>query len=94
MWRIGGILMLLAGAISAQEIPCPVVKTVPIVDGASDDAVWARTTATAIETRDRLHPNYTEHWTGPEDLSARIRAVRTDTDLYLLFGSCCRSTTA
>ncbi|MHC4940989.1 MAG: sigma 54-interacting transcriptional regulator [Planctomycetota bacterium] len=84
MWRIGGILLLLVVAIRAQEIGCPLVDTPPKVDGKADEEAWKLATPTAIETRDRVHPAYTEKWSGPDDLSAQVRAVRSNVDLFLL----------
>jgi hypothetical protein len=92
MWRIGGLFLalgfLLGGVAEGQEpqkaVACPAVETAPRVDGRGDDEAWQSAVASAINDADHIHPNYREKWTGPGDLSAVVRAVRTATDLFLL----------
>jgi len=97
VWRIGGILLLLWVPVTAQTpglptgppigplVHCPLVAGPPRVDGRSDDSAWRGVEPYSIDSRDQIHPKYRESWSGPDDLSAHVRAVRTRTDLYLLF---------
>jgi len=89
VWRIGVILLLIWVPALAQTsdpvVRCPRVPTPPRIDGRADDSAWEGVEPHTIDSREQIHPNYRELWGGPDDLSARVRAVRTRTDLYLLF---------
>ncbi|MHC4955290.1 MAG: sigma 54-interacting transcriptional regulator [Planctomycetota bacterium] len=92
MARIGGIvglLLALAGGARAEEreapIPCPTAEIAPRIDGLADDAAWQDAAPSTLGRVEQIHPEYRSAWTGPEDLSGVVRAVRTPTDLYLLF---------
>lgn len=96
MWRIGEKLFALGFLLSSlcwadkpgdtprQILPCPTVQVAPRVDGRADDGAWQGLTGLTVDQLEHLHPNYREKWTGPDDLSATLRAVCTKTDLFLL----------
>ena len=88
MWRIGGILLLLLVPSWAQEQTVwtarPLSGSVPRIDGSGTDEAWQGIEPGVLATREQIHPNYREQWSGPADLSARVRAAYTRSDLYLL----------
>ena len=94
MWRIGGILLLLLAPSWAQERTVwterpaltarPLSGNVPRIDGSGTDDAWRGIEPGVLGTREQIHPNYREQWSGPADLSGRVRAAYTRSDLYLL----------
>ena len=86
MWRIGGILLLLLLPVFGQDA----VKAraldgaLPTIDGRATDLAWRGIEPARLEKIEQIHPNYRADWSGPADLSGRVRAAYTDTDLYLL----------
>ncbi len=65
------------------ELVCQRAPSAPRVDGRLDEADWGNAPALRIGSKAHLHPAYSAEWSGPEDLSATVRALLTDRDLYL-----------
>jgi len=87
---LGLLLLFAVGPVRAEEHPgpvldCPRAPSAPVVDGKLDDAAWEDARAGVLTRREQLDPNYREAWTGPADLSARVRALRRGGHLYLGF---------
>jgi len=75
MRSCGGILLILAAAVSAQEIRCPTTEQAIRIDGLLDEKAWRQGPPPAnIFESGHIHPNYRSKWKGPKDLSARIYA--------------------
>ncbi|MEM8882947.1 MAG: sigma 54-interacting transcriptional regulator [Planctomycetota bacterium] len=79
------MILALAGPLAAQPVDCPLVGEPPRIDGSAADPCWQKAQPRSLGRTDQVHPNYRAKWDGPEDLSGTVRAVRTQTDLYLLF---------
>ena len=86
-----GLLLLFGdGPVRAEENPgpvldCPRAHSALSVDGKLDEAAWEDARSGVLNRREQLDPNYREAWTGPADLSARVRALRRGGHLYLGF---------
>jgi len=87
-----GVILLLAAAAAAQPSTGPLVRCAtvrgaapPRIDGELNEEVWGAAPAQVIDGRDHIHPGYREAWSGPDDLSGRVRALLVDEHLYLAF---------
>jgi DNA-binding NtrC family response regulator/HAMP domain-containing protein len=87
-----GVILLLAAAAAAQPKTGPVVRCVtvrdaapPRIDGELNEKIWDAAPPQVIDGRDHIHPSYREAWSGPEDLSGRVRALLFKEHLYLGF---------
>ena len=83
-------VLVLGAALWAQESPAVVLRCgraaePVVVDGSLDDSAWLTAPVSTMDRREQLHPGYAAAWTGPDDLSARVRAVLSHSHLYLAF---------
>ncbi|MHC4223737.1 MAG: sugar-binding protein, partial [Planctomycetota bacterium] len=64
-------------------VSCPRIESAVRLDGSLAESAWKAAEPRGVDLLDHIHPNYREKWTGPDDLSGRVRAVIVGEDLYL-----------
>jgi len=81
------ILLAAVGAAARAEpdLPAPRTERAPRVDGRLTEDVWEQAEAHAFGSREHIHEGYREQWSGPADLSGRVRALLSGHALYLAF---------
>ncbi|MHC4933930.1 MAG: sugar-binding protein, partial [Planctomycetota bacterium] len=83
-----GVILLLVALLRAQDpaplvVSCPRVDSAVRLDGALSEPAWKACEPLGVDLLDHIHPGYREKWSGPDDLSGRVRALIVGQDLYL-----------